>query len=227
MYTTDTYYPPGVMCASEPSKNFCPTSGESGSPIMIKTGTKYSAEGILSFIKGCSFINRANNPTVYTKLSCYLPWIAEQYNLTYKTALPDDPSCSFGSGSLDLDVWWRSKCFSHLNAEYAINFTQAERECIFPYYLDGQYYDGCFTQEVGGLQQPIFRCPTYNVTDKYGDTGISSYNSFFLNSLLCPVDPNDPDSEVIQSFEFDCELTQRVIPIMTCNNNCRGGKYIL
>ena len=59
---------------------------------------KFKAEGILSFTKGCdSFYldptdagnnfylsQRSSNPTAYTKIYCYLPWIAKQYGLHYK-----------------------------------------------------------------------------------------------------------------------------------------------
>ena len=58
---------------------------------------KYEAEGILSFIKGCDdlffgqsesgsnwkLFQYSTSPTVYTKLYCFLPWIADQYDLEY------------------------------------------------------------------------------------------------------------------------------------------------
>ena len=34
-YPTNSYYPPGTICASELNNEFCPTSGESGSPLMV------------------------------------------------------------------------------------------------------------------------------------------------------------------------------------------------
>ena len=59
---------------------------------------RYKAEGILSFTKGCDLFSlsstdtnlnfflkqSSSNPTAYTKLYCYLPWIAKQYGLKYK-----------------------------------------------------------------------------------------------------------------------------------------------
>ena len=54
---TNTYYPPGTICAKEVKNQVCPTSGESGSPLMTQeTGgfKRITTEGILSFIKGCS-----------------------------------------------------------------------------------------------------------------------------------------------------------------------------
>ena len=81
-------------------KQFCPTSGDSGSILMIKNGDmRFEAEGLLSFIKSCDTLKfgpigascsnwrlqqSATNPTVYTKLYCFLPWIARQYDLEYE-----------------------------------------------------------------------------------------------------------------------------------------------
>ena len=118
-FPTNTYYPPGVICATEFQRLFCPTSGESGSPLMISTGgpiRRFEAHGILSFIKGCNrflfskvnqnpnqnrymLLQSTSNPAVYARLSCYLPWIAQQYNLEYKETFKE-PSCSIGSGDI-------------------------------------------------------------------------------------------------------------------------------
>ena len=53
---SNTFYPPGVICAKEYKMDFCPTSGESGSPLMVEDEDRqrYTVEGIMSFIKGCS-----------------------------------------------------------------------------------------------------------------------------------------------------------------------------
>ena len=51
-YTTNSYYPPGTVCAVEKLGEFCPTSGESGSPLMVEDEEgRMVAEGIHSFIK--------------------------------------------------------------------------------------------------------------------------------------------------------------------------------
>ena len=51
-YPTNSYYPPGTVCAVEKLGEFCPTSGESGSPLMVKNDEgRMVAEGINSFIK--------------------------------------------------------------------------------------------------------------------------------------------------------------------------------
>ena len=53
-FPSNTFYPPGLVCAKENTKWFCPTSGESGSPLMRKNdNNRFEAEGILSFIKVC------------------------------------------------------------------------------------------------------------------------------------------------------------------------------
>ena len=61
---------------------------------------------------------RSNNPTVYTKLSCFLPWIAKQYGLKYENKdLDNDSSCSEGTGDLN-DVAGDAqtkKCLGHEN----------------------------------------------------------------------------------------------------------------
>merc|ERR1719322_1603814 len=106
IYPTDTSYPAGTVCAKEYTRSSCFTTGDSGSPLMIKqSDTRYNTEGILSFIKGCDVFafgvgnskgnrfllnQQSENPSVYTKLSCFLPWIANQYDLTYDGVAGDD-----------------------------------------------------------------------------------------------------------------------------------------
>ena len=52
-YATNSYYPPGTVCATEISNTFCPTSGESGSPRMVRDDqSRYIISGLKSFIKG-------------------------------------------------------------------------------------------------------------------------------------------------------------------------------
>ena len=51
-YPSNSYYPPGIVCAVEIVRQFCPTSGESGSPLMVTDDEgRMIAEGINSFIK--------------------------------------------------------------------------------------------------------------------------------------------------------------------------------
>ena len=70
---------------------------------------RYFIEGILSFVKGCEqfvfgaqdennfeLLQNSENPAAYAKLSCYLPWVAEQYGMSYDA--PEDESCTTGTG---------------------------------------------------------------------------------------------------------------------------------
>ena len=51
-HPSNSYYPPGTVCAIEKEGKFCPTSGESGSPLMVTDQEgRMVAEGINSFIK--------------------------------------------------------------------------------------------------------------------------------------------------------------------------------
>ncbi|RZC43129.1 serine protease snake-like, partial [Asbolus verrucosus] len=46
--------------------------GDSGGPLAMKTGVLYTVVGVTSFGKACGL---ANIPTVYTRVSAYVPWI--------------------------------------------------------------------------------------------------------------------------------------------------------
>ena len=51
-YPSNSYYPPGTVCAVEREGKFCPTSGESGSPLMVTDDEgRMVVEGINSFTK--------------------------------------------------------------------------------------------------------------------------------------------------------------------------------
>ena len=240
-FPSSTFYPPGVICAKEFLRLFCPTSGESGSPLMVKNSDdKYEAQGILSFIKGCDVFafgvgnskgnryilnQQATNPLAYTKLSCFLPWIADQYNLEF---IPGentgDPSCSEGTGDNDdvTDPICTSSPNNLLEAVEGI-----ELPCLFPYYFDGQLVTECTQFDLGGLNSPTFVCPLRNITTKID--GINSFNSSILTNLLsiglCQ-DAQQPN-EVLPPVNPDnsgCTSSQRRVPFSRCKNNCLGGK---
>ena len=44
------------------------------------------------------FSSYTESPLAYTKMSCYLPWIAEQFGLSYEEQSTDDEACVKGSG---------------------------------------------------------------------------------------------------------------------------------
>ena len=111
-------------------------------------------------------------------------------------------------------------------------FLGKERECIFPFYLDGKRIDSCLQYEVGGLNFPVFTCPSYNITTKFEDTGINSFNSEDFSELLvsgmCAVNPSDENSPVDPNLTCSpfVESGQRRLPFYQCKNNCPGGMYI-
>ena len=185
-FPSKTFYPPGLICAKEQRRYFCPSSGESGSPLMTedKDGNLVM-EGFLSFIKGCGafsfdqsfgslwplislfdpeefgleysvLFQLSNNPSAYTRLSCFLPWVAAQYNLQYEAPPQLDAECSVGSGVEDEDqeasaTDCRSNPSSYFQSsspafleEFDIDGN--EFPCIFPFYLDGQKIDNLCIQ---------------------------------------------------------------------------------
>ena len=51
-YPSNSFYPPGTVCSVERLRKFCPTGGESGSPLMVTDHQgRMVVEGINSFIK--------------------------------------------------------------------------------------------------------------------------------------------------------------------------------
>ena len=116
---------------------------------------------------------RYQNPLVYTKLNCYLPWIAEQYNLEYDQMDDVDASCTTGSGEKAIDD---EKTCHNTPSSFVEQEIGLGAPCIFPYYLDGKLVnDTCSKFNEDAFLDPVSRCPIYNVTTKIN--GISSYNS--------------------------------------------------
>merc|ERR1712223_166280 len=109
-YPSNTFSPPATVCAVDVTSQSCFSTGDSGSPLMVREEDRpmrYFIEGVLSFVKGCEqfvfgarntnrtrfeLLQNSENPAAYAKLSCHLPWIAEQYGLSYEA--DDDPSCT-------------------------------------------------------------------------------------------------------------------------------------
>jgi len=224
-FRSDTYYPPGTLCANERFKQFCPTSGESGSALMMEkpNSDKLTVEGILSFVKGCSKFTlgggyiqtvdpindnpvlnvtkwklkqRSDNPIVYTKLSCYLPWIASQYNMTLDSvsnSTSDSSSieyeCLNGSGSTDAynpqsnaNNTELTECknvpnqynLQHPGVEFN-SLEPREADCIFPFIFNGTKYDSCVIFEIEGLVFPVFVCPIRTIRGQRSEDGVPIY----------------------------------------------------
>ena len=158
-YPSNTYYPPGLVCAKECTRNSCFSNWDSGSPLMVQkqeNPKRYHIEGVLSFVKGCDslrFIQQSENddewrliqtnenPMAYTKLLCFLPWVAEQYGLSYKGDR-NNPSCRFSNGEKNTTQTCRTKEYN-------------ENKCIFPFYSRGKQYEKCALLEPSNFVYPV------------------------------------------------------------------------
>ena len=169
--------------------------------------------------KGNAQLNQqTENPSTYTKLSCFLPWIAEQYDMEYEDTESPDPACLVGSGNPnDGDELCR------ITPSNLIEIFTGEVECIFPFYYKNKKYDGCILFEEDEFVYPVFRCPTRNITTKYEDTGINSFDFLPLVSGYCPEDSMDSTSP-LNPDKTDCSPFARRAPFSQCKNNCPGGK---
>ena len=254
---SDTYYPPGLVCASQVNSHICPTSGESGTPLMTQEEDGFkrmTTEGILSFIKGCTafgfgryaeffapdintivqteetdteanvLVQLSENPLVFTKLHCYLPWIAQQYDLDfeYPPGTEDDPSCMNGRGKLPEDSN-DIQCTNTPSTPSEI-VKGIEQECIFPFYVDGKLRgvnDTCFKLNEESFLDPVSRCPIWNVTTKMNDM-----NSFSSNDTRLIWGGYCMNKEGLLDPEMTCPLSERFTPFSKCKNNCRGGNQI-
>ena len=151
-------------------------------------------EGLLSYIKGCELLavskpvqdaasllfQESQNPNVYTKLSCFLPWIAEQYNMEYESPGFTEDECTAGTGNKTEIAGageCRCACFG-------------ENLCRFPFYFNGKYYDQCTMLEEDGFILPVFRCPIYDTVNKINGTNGYTYEDLVLQvshrlNLIC------------------------------------------
>ena len=209
---------------------------------------RISTEGLLSFVKGCegfffgkyqgllgpdlntvldinstdtkveTVLQGSSNPLAYTKLYCYLPWIAEQYDLEYEGTSSDDPSCLSGSGDKELTGTRVCRNVPSSGKEIDLGI---ERECIFPYYMDERLInDTCFKLNEEDFLDPVSRCPIWPVTTKAVD-GINKYNSSDTRLIIggyCEGENGELDPE-----ENGCTLDERITPFSQCKNDCKGG----
>ena len=114
-----------------------------------------------------SFLNQGTKtPAVYTKLSCFLPWIAEQYGMEFDEDYNLD--CSQGTGNI-----------SDYNADVCRSADIGELPCIFPFYWNEKLHDQCIFLEEEEFLFPVFRCPVRNITRK-----IDGINSFYYKDLI-------------------------------------------
>ena len=246
---TDIFYPAGTICANEFAAQFCFLSGESGSPLMAneeKRPNRLYAEGILSSVRGCNVFNMGNsndartefqltqfseNPAIYTKLSCFLPWVARQYGLDYDGDPATDQTCRMGSGGDSPPQPCRETISNLLT-------NRAERECIFPFFYEGKLYTECDPLEELDFVYPVFSCPVRNITTKAPWTDpttgqvkmINSFPQLRRSSGYCVIDPTEEEAAAGQLVTLDpddddCFSFQRVPLFSTCKNDCPGGNF--
>merc|ERR1719189_2011773 len=179
-YPSNTYYPPGTVCATDVTAQSCFSTGDSGSPLMATEESspyKFFIEGILSFVKGCEqfsfgpsredgsafqLLQNSENPAAYTKLSCFLPWVAEQYGLSYEAG--NNENCSQSTGPKPP---YDTTCRENKGTD----IIGKEHPCIFPFYYRGKGpFNECTLFEEENFVYPVFRCPVRNITTKYPGT---------------------------------------------------------
>ena len=124
----------------------------------------------LLILRRSSFLfQETTNPSVYTKLSCFLPWIAEQYDMDFTYNIEDaNQECTRGSGDI-----------SDYNSDTCRCQCPGEDLCIFPFYWNEKLFDQCAFLEEQEFLFPVFRCPTRNITRK-----INNINSFFYADFV-------------------------------------------
>ena len=135
----------------------------------------------------------SNNPIVYTKLSCFLPWVAAQYDMDFTPPGDPDPACLIGNGDITevtAEVCRSNPFNSKRDAEDKI-----EAICLFPFILNGESRTACIMDQLTNFTRPVFRCPIRTVkgagpngTD-YTDellTGGAVGTGLFTQGLFCP-----------------------------------------
>ena len=251
-YPSNTYYPPATVCAIDVTAQSCFSTGDSGSPLMVredKRPQRYFIEGILSFVKGCEqlvfgarndagtrfdLLQNSENPAAYAKLSCHLPWVADQYGLSYD-GVPDE-SCSQGTGPtvpFNATHEYDAVC----RRTRGTDIRSREDPCIFPFYYRGKGpYHQCMLFEEDDFVYPVFRCPTRNITTKFPGTNINHYeDTLELTSGICydielaaaTCDETQENPGCIKQLDpsiTNCGSLLEFPPFSTCKNDCPGGK---
>ena len=234
-YPSKAYYPPGLICAKDVTFRFCPTAGDSGSPLMVKVddrSQRYYIQGILSYLKGCerftmteiketgttpegirvapnekefTFLSFTESPLAYTKISCFLPWVAGQFGLSYQAA--DDEACRQGTGQkppFNSTHEYESTCRETPGLDLSAIQEGSEYPCIFPFYFKERLYNSCAVLETTDFVVPVWSCPVNNITTRFN--GINYFgpdidprkgycldvNHFWRTCGPAECNPNDP-----------------------------------
>ena len=88
----------------------------------------------------------STNPGVYTKLSCYLPWVAAQYDMDYTPPGDPDPACSTGNG--DITEVTAEVCRTNPFNNDRDRDDGIEAPCLFPFTLNGVTHNTCVMDQV-------------------------------------------------------------------------------
>ena len=231
-YPSNTSYPAGVVCAKD-FKRHCFSSGDSGSPLMAvdkKISSRFYLEGVVSYTKGCEFnkisfrrdfkifygVNQ-ENPTVFTKISCYLPWVAKHYGLTY-----DHISDTVADKRCTLPTGYPDDAKKNICRETIGDFTSKERECIFPFYFEGELKYECILQTFDAeFIIPNFLCPIRNITRKINGINSFEYSDTIVDGMggMCLGSDDKLDPSITK-----CEISKRIPPLVRCKNNCLWGE---
>ena len=245
---SQTPYPPATVCAFDFAKQACFTPGESGSPLMTQDRIKrFYIEGILSFVKGRGCDIFSTNPSAYTKLSCFLPWIAQQYGMDYEKEKETDPKCFQGTpGSISKNETCLQESRLINGKEEKIEKCQntpsslqeylaGEQDCIFPFYYNGRKYNECIVFTEAGYVYPAFRCPVRDIVTK-----IKGINSFDISAIQDANQTKDCSSFGCQIFQVQkyCPHSTKGFPsncsdptspldpsITDCTAECRRAAF--
>ena len=124
---------------------------------------------------------------MYTKLSCYLPWVAAQYDMEYRPVGEPDPACLTGQG--DITEVTAEVCRTNYLG-WADRRDGIEAPCLFPFTLNGESQSGCLMDQIEDFTRPVFRCPIRTVrgagangTD-YADSDLTGGAD--LTGYFCP-----------------------------------------
>jgi len=234
------------VCARDFSLQSCFSTGDSGSPLMITDNNdRRYIEGVLSFVKGCnqfqfaqdeeafstgttwSLAQRATNPATYTKLSCFLPWIAAEYNMEYESTGEVDQACNTGTGDPNDGT---NTCRSSPSNALGLR-EELELECIFPFYYNGRLYEECILFNELEFVYPVFRCPIRPISTTIDGIISFNFNASELTAGYCISkaqidslgDNQLPEDQYILDPNFDdCFSFNRRPPMSQCKNNCPG-----
>ena len=94
----------------------------------------------------CIIASKRRELQRYTKLSCFLPWVAAQYDMDYTPGDEEDPDCSKGNG--DITEVTAEVCRTNPFAAFWDYKLNLEPPCIFPFTLNGQLNDGCILDDI-------------------------------------------------------------------------------